>query len=147
MMVLKKRKNTAAVKSKADSFLKSTFMGAAMGVVLWLLLLVAVSYLLSGFDEPENFETAAAFLLVAVCSFASGFITLKLYGVRNILPGIMSGGILLLLVWALSLALSQSNGIGTVPLKLILVFNFIFFAFLGALSGRPSTRAKRRTGR
>lgn len=147
MIVLKKRKSNAVTKVKAHSMLKSIFIGSGIGIVLWALLLVAVSAVLSGLDEPEKFVSAAAFLLIALCSFVSGIVSVKLTGEHNIMPGFASGGVLLLLVWALSLALSRSDGVMSLPLKLIIVFNFLFFAFLGALAGRPSRKIKRHIGR
>ena len=147
MMVLKKRKSNTVTKVKAHSMLKSIFIGSGIGIILWALLLVAVSALLSGLDEPEKFVSAAAFLLIALCSFVSGIVSVKLAGEHNILPGVASGGVLLLIVWALSLVLSPSDGAISLPLKLILVFNFMFYALLGALAGRPSRNIKRRVGR
>ena len=146
-MVLKKRKNISSQKGKANSLIKSIFIGSGVGIVIWALLLVGASSVISGFDEPENFVTVTAFALIALCSFISGMIAVKLSGVRNILPGFASGGILLLIVWALSLALSRSDGAMSLPLKLIIVFNFLFFALLGALAGRPSGKVKRRSAR
>jgi len=147
MRILKKRKSNTVTKVKAHSMLKSIFIGAGIGIILWALLLVAVSALLSGLDEPEKFVSAAAFLLIALCSFVSGIVSVKLAGEHNILPGFASGVVLLLIVWALSLALSRSDGFISLPLKLIVVFNFLFFALLGALAGRPSRKIKRRVGR
>lgn len=146
-MVLKKRKSNTKVKLRANSLIKSILIGAGIGIIVWVILLVASSAVISGFEEPEKFVTVIAFALIALCSFASGIVSVKLSGTKNVLPGFASGLILLFAVWMLSLALSSDTGTMSLPLKLILVFNFLFFSLLGAFAGRPSTKVKRRTGR
>ena len=144
---MKKKKGGTSVKKATNSFVKSIFMGTGIGIVVWLLLLVGASALISGFDEPEKLVTLVTFVLIAVSAFVSGIVSVKLSGLNNILPGFLSGTLMLFAVWTLSLALSHADSVMSLPLKLIIVFNFLFFALLGGLAGRPSRKIKRRVGK
>lgn len=143
MIVLKKRK----ISGKAPSLAKSILMGVGVGIVVWVILLAGSSALICGFDEPENFVTPASIVMIAVASFVSGTVSAKLAGKSGLFAGLISGGVLLMTVWAISLAISDNSSIVSLPLKLIIAFNFLFFAFLGTFAGRPSSKIKRRTGR
>ena len=144
---MKKRKSGVQSVKSANSIVKSVLIGTGIGILVWMLLLVVASAVISGLECPENFVTVTAFVLIALSSFVAGIISVKLSRLKNIFPGVISGALMLLLVWAFSLALSQSTGVVSLPLKMIIVFNFIFFAVLGGIIGKPSPKIKRRVGR
>ena len=143
MIILKKRKNSG----KSPSFAKSILMGIGVGIIVWVMLLTGTSALICGFDEPENFVTPASLVMIAVSAFTSGAVSSKLAGKSGLFAGLISGGALLMMVWAISLAISNDVTAVSLPLKLIIAFNFLFFAFLGTFAGRPSTKIKRRVRR
>ncbi len=140
---MKKRKNSG----KSPSLVKSVLMGIGVGIIVWVMLLAGSSALISGFDEPEGFIIPAALVMVAVSAFTAGAVSSKLAGAGGLLAGLISGGALLMMVWAISLAISNDAGAVSLPLKLIVAFNFMFFSFLGTFAGRPSTKVKRRVRR
>lgn len=144
---MKKRKSTGTSGKKGNTFVKSILWGAGIGIIVWLLLLVGVSALISGMAEPEKFVTAVAFVLIAVSSFVSGITSGKMSGIKNVLPGLASGAVMLFVVWMMSLAVSNGKSDMSILLKLIIAFNFLFFAMFGAFVVKPSGKIKRRTGR
>lgn len=144
---MKKKKSGATVKKTANSFVKSILVGAGTGIITWLVLLLCSSAFISGTNEPEKFITVTAFVLIAVSSFIAGITGIKLSGVRNILPGLASGAVMLFAVWVVSLAVSHGKSDMSLALKLLIAFNFLFFAAFGAFIGKPSGKIKRRIGR
>lgn len=143
---MKKRKSSQSAK-KGNNFVKSIFIASGIGLITWLLLLTGASAFLSGMAEPEKFITASAFVLIAISSFASGIVSCRLSGLKNVLPGLASGAVMLFAVWVLSFAVSNGKSDMSLALKLLIAFNFLFFAVFGAFIGRPSGKIKRRTGR
>ena len=144
---MKKKKGGTTVRKGTNSFVKSILLGTGIGIITQFVLLVISSAVVSGVDEPENFITSTAFVLISVSSYIAGITGAKLSGVKNILLGLASGVLMLLAVWAVSLVTASENGDISLPLKLLIAFNFLFFAVLGAFVGKPSGKIKRRTGR
>ena len=122
---MKKRKNSGAIRIKAHSVVKSIAVGSLTGIIVWVLLLVAAAFLISDTEEPENLVMPAVFVLAALSSVTAGLVSSKLAGVKSIAPGAFAGGVLLLLVWVLSLAISGRSNDVSLLLRLILCVDLL----------------------
>lgn len=138
-----KRKKMQVSADAAGSVLKSTAFGVCSGVIIWTVLLFAVSYAISGTEEPENFIMPAVFCLAGVSALASGFISAKLSGAKSVFSGALSGAVLLLIVWGISLAADGSGQGGSAAVKAVLAFDFVFLACVGAVLARKKPASKR----
>lgn len=144
----KKNKSGDSSKGTALGMAKALGIGMGSGIIVWTALLFGSAWLLVRTAEPEKFIIPAVFVLAAVSSLTSSCIASKLSGTRSFIPGLITGGILLFVVWAISLACAGAEGEISMVLKLLLCVDFMIFSLLGGKFAQPSgrkTKKKRKT--
>lgn len=141
---MKKMRNRKLAEKKAISLGKALAIGLGTGLAVWAALLLGASAVIAGFDDPERYIMPAVFLLAATAAFTAGAVSGRLFGGGVLAPGLLSGGVLLLAVWALSLACAGGGDTMTsLPLKLVLCAEFLFFALIGARIAKPARKKVR----
>ena len=132
-MSAKRKKRATGQKPLA----KALAMGTLTGSLVWIGLLIAASLLIVRGSEPEKLILPCVFLLAA-CAAASA-------ACGVLVSGLAVGGILLCVVWVLSLALAFGTGGSASPaLKVLLCAEFPLFATIGAKLACGKSAAKRR---
>lgn len=144
---MKNKKSPHHEKKKSISLAKALAAGTGAGMVVWTLLVFAASYIISGLDEPESLIVPAVLVLAAVASVTSGAVSSKLSGVTSLLPGIITGAILLVCVFLLSIACADTSYESSAVLKTILCVIFLLFSLLGAKLAVPTVKPKRHSRR
>ena len=140
-MATKRVKAKAAKKSEGSrSLLGAVGTGVLAGSLIWVILLIGLSFLIVRSGEPEKLILPCVFLLAA-CAAVSA----RLAKAGILVPGLVAGILLLAVVWALSLALaSGESGAVSVPLKLLLCAEFPVFSLIGAKLASGKRRSVRR---
>lgn len=139
---MKTKKNTNS--PRAVSSVKAILTGAVSGIIVWTILLFLFAFFIAKLSEPENFIIPAVFVLAAVSALLSGIICTAMSGKRSFLPALICGGILLLLVFILSVACAKPDNNTSMALKALLCADFVVFSLLGAKFAMPSTKSKRK---
>lgn len=144
---MKNKKSPHHEKKKSMTLAKSLAAGTGAGMIVWTLLVFAASYILAGLDEPEGFIIPAVLVLAATASATSGAVSSKLSGVYSLLPGAVTGAILFVCVFLLSLACADTSYESSVLLKVMICTVFFIFSLLGAKLAIPSKKRERRSRR
>lgn len=142
-----KNKPKTPTKNKTVSTFKAIGTSTVSGLIVWTILLFVASYIISKLSGPENFIIPAVFILAAVSSLVSGIVCTKMMKKRSLLPGLISAGVLILLVFILSVLCAGNEGAVSAPLKALICVDFIAFSLLGAklaVPGAPKRRKSRR---
>ena len=142
-----KNKPKATAKSKTTSTFKAIGTSTMSGLIVWTVLLFIASYIISKLSQPENFIIPAVFILAALSSLTSGMVCTKLMRKRSLLPGLMAGGMLILLVFVLSVLCAGNEGAVSVPLKALICVDFVIFSILGAKLAIPGSQKRRKSRR
>ena len=140
----KKRKSREAVQNTTSLLIRSLVCGAGTGVVVWTILLFTSALVLSKLTQPEIFIMPVVFVQAAVASFFAAVCTSKLSKIRSLLPGVLTGAVLIFAVTAISLACSGNSGEVSILLKVLLCIDFLMFSLIGAKIAMPSTKRKKR---
>ena len=144
---MKNKKTQSPSKNKTSSAFKAIGTSTLSGLIVWTVLLFIASYIISKLSVPENFIIPAVFILAALSSLTSGAVCTRLMKKRSYFPGLITGGILILLVFVLSLLCAGNGGAVSTPLKALICVDFLVFSLLGAklaLPGAPKKRKRRR---
>lgn len=124
---------------------KALAMGTLTGSLVWIGLLIALSLLIVRRSEPEKLILPCVFLLAACAAVSAGAVCSRFAACGVLVSGLAAGGILLGVVWALSLALAFGAGGSSSPLlKVLLCAEFPLFATIGAKLAAGKRAAKRR---
>ena len=124
---------------------KALAMGTLTGSLVWIGLLIALSLLIVRRSEPEKLILPCVFLLAACAAVSSGAVCSRFAACGVLVSGLAAGGILLGVVWALSLMLAFGAGGSASPLlKVLLCAEFPLFATIGAKLAAGKRAAKRR---
>lgn len=147
-MATKRAKAKAAKKSEGSrSLLGAVGTGVLAGSLIWVILLIGLSFLIVRSGEPEKLILPCVFLLAACAAVSAGAVCTR-FAKAGVVPGLISGIVLLAVVWALSLALaSGESGSVSVPLKLLLCAEFPVFSLIGAKLASGKRRSVRRPAR
>ncbi len=129
---------------KTVSAVKAIFTGAVSGIIVWTVLLFIFAFFIAKLSQPENFIIPAVFVLAAVSALIAGIICTYILKKRSFLPGLACGGILLLLVFILSVACAKPDTDASIALKALLCADFVVFSLLGAKLAAPGTKSKRK---
>ena len=145
-MATKRVKAKAAKKSEGSrSLLGAVGTGVLAGSLIWVILLIGLSFLIVRSGVPEKLILRCVFLLAACAAVSAGAVCTRLAKAGILVPGLVAGILLLAVVWALSLALaSGESGAVSVPLKLLLCAEFPFFSLIGAKLASGKRRSVRR---
>ena len=112
---------------------------------MWIGLLIAASLLIVRGSEPEKLILPCVFLLAACAAASAGAVCSRFAACGVLVSGLAVGGILLCVVWVLSLALAFGTGGSASPaLKVLLCAEFPLFATIGAKLACGKGAAKRR---
>ena len=124
---------------------KALVMGTLTGSLVWIGLLIAASLLIVRGSEPEKLILPCVFLLAACAAASAGAVCSRFAACGVLVSGLAVGGILLCVVWVLSLALAFGTGGSASPLlKVLLCAEFPLFATIGAKLAAGKRAAKRR---
>lgn len=124
---------------------KALAMGTLTGSLVWIGLLIALSLLIVRRSEPEKLILPCVFLLAACAAVSAGAVCSRFAACGVLVSGLAAGGILLGVVWALSLVLAFGAGGSASPLlKVLLCAEFPLFATIGAKLAAGKRAAKRR---
>lgn len=124
---------------------KALVMGTLTGSLVWIGLLIAASLLIVRGSEPEKLILPCVFLLAACAAASAGAVCSRFAACGVLVSGLAVGGILLCVVWVLSLALAFGTGGSASPaLKVLLCAEFPLFATIGAKLACGKSAAKRR---
>ena len=124
---------------------KALAMGTLTGSLVWIGLLIALSLLIVRRSEPEKLILPCVFLLAACAAVSAGAVCSRFAACGVLVSGLAAGGILLGVVWALSLMLAFGAGGSASPLlKVLLCAEFPVFATIGAKLAAGKRAAKRR---
>ena len=124
---------------------KALAMGTLTGSLVWIGLLIALSLLIVRRSEPEKLILPCVFLLAACAAVSAGAVCSRFASCGVLVSGLAVGGILLCVVWVLSLALAFGTGGSASPaLKVLLCAEFPLFATIGAKLACGKGAAKRR---
>ena len=124
---------------------KALAMGTLTGSLVWIGLLIALSLLIVRRSEPEKLILPCVFLLAACAAVSAGAVCSRFAACGVLVSGLAAGGILLGVVWALSLVLAFGAGGSASPLlKVLLCAEFPLFATIGAKLAAGKRTAKRR---
>lgn len=138
MTYMKKNKAGDSSKGTVSGLVKALGIGMGSGVIVWTVMLFGTAWLLVRTAEPEKFIIPAVFVLAAASSLTSSCVASKLSASRSFIPGLVTGGVLLFAVWAISLACAGADGEISVILKLLLCADFLIFSLLGGKLTQPS---------
>ena len=97
-------------------------------------------------SEPEKLILPCVFLLAACAAVSAGAVCSRFAACGVLVSGLAAGGILLGVVWALSLMLAFGAGGSASPLlKVLLCAEFPLFATIGAklAAGKPAAKRRR----
>lgn len=125
---------------------KALAMGTLTGSLVWIGLLIALSLLIVRRSEPEKLILPCVFLLAACAAVSAGAVCSRFASCGVLVSGLAAGGILLGVVWALSLVLAFGAGGSASPLlKVLLCAEFPLFATIGAklAAGKPAAKRRR----
>ncbi len=125
---------------------KALAMGTLTGSLVWIGLLIALSLLIVRRSEPEKLILPCVFLLAACAAVSAGAVCSRFAACGVLVSGLAAGGILLGVVWALSLVLAFGAGGSASPLlKVLLCAEFPLFATIGAklAAGKPAAKRRR----
>ena len=125
---------------------KALAMGTLTGSLVWIGLLIALSLLIVRRSEPEKLILPCVFLLAACAAVSAGAVCSRFAACGVLVSGLAAGGILLGVVWALSLVLAFGAGGSASPLlKALLCAEFPLFATIGAklAAGKPAAKRRR----
>lgn len=125
---------------------KALAMGTLTGSLVWIGLLIALSLLIVRRSEPEKLILPCVFLLAACAAVSAGAVCSHFASCGVLVSGLAAGGILLGVVWALSLMLAFGAGGSASPLlKVLLCAEFPLFATIGAklAAGKPAAKRRR----
>lgn len=125
---------------------KALAMGTLTGSLVWIGLLIALSLLIVRRSEPEKLILPCVFLLAACAAVSAGAVCSRFASCGVLVSGLAAGGILLGVVWALSLMLAFGAGGSASPLlKVLLCAEFPLFATIGAklAAGKPAAKRRR----
>ena len=125
---------------------KALAMGTLTGSLVWIGLLIALSLLIVRRSEPEKLILPCVFLLAACAAVSAGAVCSRFAACGVLVSGLAAGGILLGVVWALSLMLAFGAGGSASPLlKVFLCAEFPLFATIGAklAAGKPAAKRRR----
>ena len=125
---------------------KALAMGTLTGSLVWIGLLIALSLLIVRRSEPEKLILPGVFLLAACAAVSAGAVCSRFAACGVLVSGLAAGGILLGVVWALSLVLAFGAGGSASPLlKVLLCAEFTLFATIGAklAAGKPAAKRRR----
>ena len=123
---------------------KALVMGTLTGSLVWIGLLIAASLLIVRGSEPEKLILPCVFLLAACAAASAGAVCSRFAACGVLVSGLAVGGILLCVVWVLSLALAFGTGGSASPaLKVLLCAEFPLFATIGAKLACGKGAAKR----
>lgn len=125
---------------------KALAMGTLTGSLVWIGLLIALSLLIVRRSEPEKLILPCVFLLAACAAVSAGAVCSRFASCGVLVSGLATGGILLGVVWALSLMLAFGAGGSASPLlKVLLCAEFPLFATIGAklAAGKPAAKRRR----
>lgn len=125
---------------------KALAMGTLTGSLVWIGLLIALSLFIVRRSEPEKLILPCVFLLAACAAVSAGAVCSRFAACGVLVSGLAAGGILLGVVWALSLMLAFGAGGSASPLlKVLLCAEFPLFATIGAklAAGKPAAKRRR----
>ena len=125
---------------------KALAMGTLTGSLVWIGLLIALSLFIVRRSEPEKLILPCVFLLAACAAVSAGAVCSRFASCGVLVSGLAAGGILLGVVWALSLMLAFGSGGSASPLlKVLLCAEFPLFATIGAklAAGKPAAKRRR----
>ncbi len=140
-----KREGRSAEPSSAGTVLRQSATGAGISFLLTLLLTLICALLCSMLPDPATAATATGAGASFFCYLLAGILSLRNKQSSVLLSGMLSGGILTVL---LLLAGLVGGGVSLKPMSWLLRFIGIGFSVMGAyLSGTRSSSRKRRSAR
>ncbi len=144
---MKKKKAMLNQKSKetsrsAVSVVRSCVFSNLFASMLWLVLLLLFSALLSKSENPGKFISPIGFGCSAVSAFACGLFAGKMSKNPGILCGLICGGVFVIIMFVLSFAFADSTG--NIVYSTALLVCVLACSVIGAkLGSKPKSRTKR----
>ena len=134
------RKERITDSFSAGAGVRPILVGAAIGAIVCIVILLALSFVISTQTVPQAMVSPMAIFAVSAGSCAAGFCCAKITRTRGLAYGAACGAVMVLLVMLASFSVSD-NAFGT--LALIKILFIMLSAMLGGVLG-VNTRKRRR---
>lgn len=134
-------KSTKALPFNPVRFLKLTGIGAGIGILLTICILLLLSLVMTARDIPHTFVGPMAITAIAAGSLLAGYLSSKLLGEKGLLAGAAAGGMIFFL------AALSSLTVGSFCLGIQTALRFITILLAAAVGGVAGVNAKKKRKR